>query len=143
MIIHYWHTWLAMPRYDEAWHRQDMADELAEYRTAVGMVHRWSEVSDVVYTYTRGKWSGHRALVFPLSQSAYIIGLVYMFPKYTLRWLFFRHIARAMGATHTVTEVRNPKKLHKLVDIAQHNDLEPHEFTRRAQALMKWWLLLP
>jgi hypothetical protein len=48
-----------------------------------------------------------------------------------------------MGVPHRVTEVRNPKKLHKLMDIAQRNNLEHVEFTKRAQDLMRWWPLLP
>jgi hypothetical protein len=142
-MINLWHTRLAMPKYDAAWHRADMRDELAEYHAASGLICRWSEASDVVYTYTRGRWSGHKSIEFPLSRGAYYVGLVYMVPKYTLRWLFFRKVARSMGAPDMVTEVRNPRKVHKLKDIAERNGLEAQEFTRRAQALMKWWPLLP
>lgn len=33
-----------MPKYDEAWHTQDMADELAEYEEAHGLIDTWSEL---------------------------------------------------------------------------------------------------
>jgi hypothetical protein len=93
-MVNLWHNWLSMPKHDEVWHLHDMQDELEEYHTARGIVHKWSEVSDVVYTYTRGKWSGHHSLVFLFSRRAYVVGLVYMFPKYTLQWLFFRKSPR-------------------------------------------------
>jgi hypothetical protein len=47
-----------MPKYDEEWHRQDMADELTEYEEASGFIDTWSELSDVAYTYTRAKRNG-------------------------------------------------------------------------------------
>lgn len=46
---------LNMPKYDEDWHKKDMADELAEYEEASGFIDTWSELSDVAYTYTSGK----------------------------------------------------------------------------------------
>jgi hypothetical protein len=30
-LLNRWHNMLNMPKYDENWHRQDLADELAEY----------------------------------------------------------------------------------------------------------------
>jgi spore germination protein GerM len=50
---------LNMPKYDEVWHQADLADELAEYEKATGLIARWSELSDIVYTCTQGRWSGH------------------------------------------------------------------------------------
>ena len=89
MFINLWHTILDMPKYDEEWHRQDIEDELKELRGAKGFLDTWSEKSDLVYTYTRAKWSGHHNIIFPKGKLDFLIGLVYMFPKYTLRWLFF------------------------------------------------------
>lgn len=74
-----------MPKYDFTWHSQDVAEEFGEYKEATGLLHRWSELSDVVYTYTRAQWSGYKEIEFPLSRTGFYIGLLYMFPKYTLR----------------------------------------------------------
>ncbi len=142
MLTNLWHTWLSMPKYDAAWHERDVAEELAEYCAASGVLARWSEVSDVVYTYTRARWSGHTAVMFPLAWHLYTAGLVYMFPKYTLRWLFFRRVARRMGS-NPITEVRNPRKLHKLRDIAERNSLDPDQFVAHATKLLARWPLLP
>lgn len=43
-LINKWHDMLNMPKYDEAWHTQDMADELAEYEEAHGLIDTWSEL---------------------------------------------------------------------------------------------------
>ena len=45
--INKWHNKLNMPKYDEEWHKQDMADELAKYEEAHGLIDTWSELSDV------------------------------------------------------------------------------------------------
>lgn len=132
-----------MPKYSREWHEQDMQDELDEYSNADAIFSKWSEVSDVVYTYTRARWSGHQEIVFPLSRIAYLFGLLYMFPKYTLRWMFFRAVARRMGSPRNITEVRNPRKLHKLHEIAERNELDPNTFSVTAERLIRWWPLLP
>ncbi len=84
-LINLWHSMLNMPKYDEAWHKHDMEDELGEYYEAQGLIGTWSEISDVVYTYTRAKWSGHENIIFPFSKIYFYIGVIYMIPKYTLR----------------------------------------------------------
>lgn len=128
---------LDMPKYDEAWHRQDLADELAEYEEAGGLIDTWSELSDVAYTYTRAKWSGHSTIDFPLSRALLPIGILYMIPKYTLRWRFFRHLGHQFDKNLNISEVRNPKKIEKLKVIAEKYNLDPQQFTERALDLMK------
>jgi hypothetical protein len=141
-LINKWHDMLDMPKYDEAWHKQDIADELAEYEEASGLIDTWSELSDIAYTYTRAKWSGHNTIMFPLSKTKLGIGLLYMFPKYTLRWRFFRKLGHQFDTSLHISEVRNPKKVEKLKVIAEKYNLDPQQFTEKAQALMKNHLFL-
>lgn len=142
MLIHFWHSVLDMAKYDEAWHRQDLADEVREYEESRGMVSRWSELSDVVYTCTRGWWSGHRGLQFPLSRFKYFLGALYMIPKYTLRWLFFLRVGHVLDPRVAVHEVRNPTKSHKLREIAERNGLDPEAFERECMQRYKSWIFL-
>lgn len=132
-----------MPKYDEAWHLQDMADELAEYNEAKGFIDTWSELSDVAYTYTRAKWSEHSTINFPLSKWRLYLGIIYMIPKYTLRWRFFRKLGHQFDKTLHISEVRNPKKIQKLQTIAEKYELDPIEFTTKAETLLRRSVLLP
>lgn len=141
-LLKKWHDMLNMPKYDEAWHKQDMADELAEYKEANGLIDTWSELSDVAYTYTRAQWSGHDTIEFPLSRIKLVIGLLYMFPKYTFRWKFFRDLGHTFDKNLLISEVRNPKKIEKLKVIAEKYDLDPEAFQQRAQELMRYRILL-
>lgn len=136
-LINKWHDMLSMPKYDKEWHEQDMTDELAEYEEAHGLIDTWSELSDVAYTYTRSKWSGHNTIEFPLSKTKLVIGLLYMFPKYTLRFKFFRDLGHQFDKNLNISEVRNPKKIEKLKVIAEKYNLDPEKFTEKARALMK------
>ena len=140
--INAWHDRLDMQKFDEAWHRNDLADELAEYEEATGIIATWSELSDVVYTYTRGRWSGHTSIVFPLSKTKLFIGLLYMFPKYTLRWRFFRDLGYEFDKNLHIHEVRNPQKIEKLKIIAGKYHLDPEEFSAKAVRLLKGRVLL-
>ena len=142
-LINKWHDMLAMPKYDEEWHKEDMADELAEYKEASGFIDTWSELSDVAYTYTRSKWSGHNTIEFPLSKTKLVIGLLYMFPKYTLRFKFFCDLGHQFDKNLHISEVRNPKKVEKLKVIAEKYNLDPDDFTDRATRLMHHRIFLP
>ncbi len=141
MILHGWHTMLNMPKYDENWHKQDMADEIAEYEEATGIIDTWSELSDVAYTYTRAKWSGH-TIDFPLSKTQLSIGIIYMLPKYTLRWRFFRRLGHYFSKDLNISEVRNPKKLEKLESIAKKYTIDPKAFQKKAEEMLKRTILL-
>lgn len=140
MMIHWWHSWLGMQKHDLHWHLQDLADEVKEYEEAKGCIDRWSELSDVVYTCTRGKWSGHR-MKFPYSIAKFAWGMVYMFPKYTMRSLFFRKAAKRVDPTSDVRAVRNPKKPHKLHAMAQEFGLDPDVFEQECDRMLKYWWL--
>lgn len=135
-----WHDFLDMPKEDKAWHENDIADEYKELEEARGFINRWSEYSDVVYTVTRGRWSGHD-LGSPLSTGKFIYGSIYMFPKTTLRYLFFRRAGKKARAKQPLREVRNPKKTHKLHHIAKKYDLDPEEFALICKKQLRYWLL--
>lgn len=52
-IINKWHSVLDMPKKDYYWHQADVLEELREFKEAKGLINKWSELSDVAYTYTR------------------------------------------------------------------------------------------
>ena len=131
---------MGMQKHDLQWHLQDLADEVKEYEEAKGFFNLWSELSDVVYTCTRGKWSGHR-IEFPYSITKFLWGLIYMFPKYTMRWLFFRRAAKRVDPASNVRAVRNPKKKHKLHAMAEEFGIDPHEFESECKKMLKYWIL--
>ncbi len=141
-MIHRWHSLLGMQKYDKTWHEQDLADELAEYYEEKQLLKKWSELSDVVYTCTRGRWSGHD-LDFPFSYTKFYLGIVYMIPKYSLRWLFFKKAGKKAGAKMPVHEVRNPKKTHKLHQIAERNNIDKKNFQLICEKQLRYWILLP
>ena len=120
-----------------------MADELAEYKEANGFIDTWSELSDVAYTYTRARWSGHKTVPFPLARIKLYVGILYMIPKYTLRWRFFRKLGHQFDKSLHISEVRNPKKVIKLKVIAEKYSLDPDEFTSRATRLIKRQIFRP
>ena len=138
MIIKWWHSLLKMPRFDLQWHLQDLADEVKEYEEASGFLNLWSELSDVVYTCTRGQWSGHR-IKFPYSISKFILGSIYMFPKYTIRWLFFRRAAKRIDPKSDMRAVRNPRKVHKCHQMAEEFGLDPVKFEKECSKMLKYW----
>lgn len=131
-----------MAKFDKAWHEQDLADELGEYNEETHLLKKWSELSDVVYTCTRGRWSGH-VMAFPFSRWQFAVGVVYMIPKYSGRWLFFRHAGKRAGARTPMHEVRNPRKTHKLHTIAERHQIDPLVFQEICEKQLKYWPLLP
>ena len=135
-IINKWHTILDMPKRDLEWHKQDVLDELAELKEAKGLINRWSELSDVVYTYT------HEDIEFPLKKQYFYIGLFYMFPKYTLRWKFYRVLGKKFDNSLKISEVRNPMKIEKLEKIAKKYNLDSLKFIDEAKKLMRRWVFL-
>jgi len=142
-LLYRWHSALGMPKYDLQWHQADMADELQEYREATGLIDVWSELSDVTYTYTRAVWSGHTAIAFPLHKTWLYVGVIYMIPKYTLRWRFFRKLGTMVHSKKPISEVRNPKKAHKINDIAAQYNIDPDLFQAQATKLSRRSFFLP
>jgi len=62
MIFTIWHNLSRMEKHDLLWYKKDIADELEEYKEANGFIEKWSELSDIVYTYTRAKWFGYHEI---------------------------------------------------------------------------------
>ena len=141
-LLNKWHDMLDMPKYDKAWHQQDMADELAEYYEATGLIHTWSELADIAYTFTRARWSGHRTIDFPISKTLLLLGILYMLPKYTLRWRFFRRLGHYFDKNLHINEVRNPYKVHKLAVIAEKYNLDSVLFQIQAEKMLRHTFLL-
>lgn len=142
MIVQKWHAWLDQPVKDKVWHESDIADELRELSESKGLVSRWSEMSDVVYTVARRRWDGYD-LSYPISRAQVVLGYIYMYPKYTSRSMFFRSAGRKAGATRPLQAVRNPKKLEKLHKIAENHGLDPEVFTAVCERQRRYWPLLP
>lgn len=138
----WWHKRLDLPRHDKAWFVAEMTGELAEYRDAKGLIYKWSELSDVVYLVTRAVFEGRGGITADVSRLRYAVGLLYMYPKYTSRFLFFYRAGKKLGVT-TVREVRNPQKTHKLHDIAGWHDLDPVAFQKVCEKQLRYWPLLP
>jgi hypothetical protein len=143
-IVLMWHDWLDMPRHDFAWHKEDIEDELSEYNEETSWLKRWSELSDVTYTYTRAKWGGYD-LEFPLKLWQLLIGLPYMYGKYTSRYLFFRRAGRKAGASKDIRCVRNPKKPEKLDKVIsdQNIKVDREELAKICERQRRYWPLLP
>ncbi len=68
------------------------------------------------------------------------MGLLYMFPKCTLRWKFYRALGKKFD--RDITEVRNPRKTEKLKHIARKYNLDEDLFEAEAKKLMKKWIFL-
>jgi len=141
-IINSWHSILDMPKRDLAWHRGDIAREFEEWKEAEGFINKWSELSDVAYTYTRAQWSGHEDVEFPFKKINLYIGFIYMLPKYSLRYSFYRVLGKRINKEAKLKEVRNPKKIEKLEHIANKYNLDPNKFKDEAEKLMKRWVFL-
>lgn len=141
IVFRLWHNLLDMEHKNEQWHKDDIADELGELNDAHGLIHRWSEYSDVVYTLTRSRWGGF-TIESPLTNGQFIYGALYMFPKYTLRWLFFRRAGKKAGGKRTMHEVRNPQKVEKLAHIASKHGIPPQKFVTICQRQLRYWPLL-
>ena len=140
--INHWHKILNMKKHDFDWHKQDLIDEIQEFKESEGLIYKWSELSDISYTYTRALWSGHKDIKFPFKKIYLYIGFIYMVPKYTLRWKFFRKLGKKFDKNLKINEVRNPERLHKLEDIAIRYNLDSVLFMDEAKKLKNRWLFL-
>ena len=141
-MIEKWHTLLGLEKHNAAWYKGDLKDEIAEYHDERRMIARWSELSDVVYVCTRAEWSGVY-ITFPFNKLLFYLGVFYMIPKYTGRWLFFRLAGKKLNAAKIIREVRNPKKTHKLHSIAEEYGVDVEIFQRICEKQLKYWPLLP
>jgi hypothetical protein len=141
-MIDKWFQWIGQPKHDLAWHKSDIAEELAEYYEEKRLLKKWSELSDVVFTTARSRWSGYQ-VEFPLARWQYPLGVLYGLPKFSLRFLFFRSAGKKAGALKPVNAIRNPKKTHKLHAIAEQNGIDKKKFQAICEQQLRYWILLP
>jgi len=141
-ITNWWHSLLGLPVYERAWHAARVHEEMEELRAARGFFNVWSEMSDVVYDFTRARWGGYRDIKWPLLWRNFFVGLLYMFPKYTLRYLFFYTVGKRLHAQRKMTEVQNPRKDEKLRRIAVRYNLKEDDFVAECHKLARFWPLL-
>jgi len=143
-MLNKWHGWLEMPKFSKEWHISDLDDELTEYKAESKLIKKWSELSDVVYTCTRARWSGYN-LEFPLKSWQYYLGTPYMLLKYSGRFLFYRRAGQKAGANKVIRCVRNPKKLNKLEEIIieQKIDVDKQLLIEVCKKQLRHWPLLP
>lgn len=143
-MINKWHDWLDLPRFDKSWYEKDLADELAEYHDENNYFKKWSELSDVAYTVSRSQWS-ESTVDNPFSSTKHYLGVIYMVPKYTGRYFFYRTAGRKAGANKDIKWIRNPKKLHKLKEIVDEQDVvvDIEKLIATCEQQKKYWPLLP
>ena len=69
----------------------------------------------------------------------------YMLGKYTLRWVFWRRVAKLCNAPgyDLVREVVNPGKDWKLEEVATRHRIDPVRFRRVGRRVKRGWFLLP
>ncbi len=152
VMLSVFHAALGLRRHDATWHRADLRGEIAELREAVGQHDRLSEMSDVVYTASRGIAAGHHlpalTRLLPHATSRWC-AIAYMCLKYTLRFGLFAsagaltpYISKVAPPRAMVRTVRNPAKLSKVGDIAREFGRSPEIFAARVILLKKIWPIL-
>lgn len=142
MLIQKWFSKLELSKHDKAFFERQIADEFKELKEAKGLCNKWSELSDIVFNYARGRFdNGIQDLEFPLPYLYYYIGLVYGYPKFTLRWLFFKRVGKKFGVS--INELRNWKKVEKLKKIAQKYKIPELEFIEEVHRISKWHIFIP
>lgn len=144
-ILTRWHRMLNLRRYPPSFHRERLAEELAEVAKATGLINRLSETSDVLFTISRARFEGHPVGALPPLAAQTAPAYAYMLAKFTSRWAFYLTAAYIAdrGRCGAVREVVNPWKDEKLAAVAKRHGLEPVGFSRVAMALRRVWPLLP
>ena len=81
-------------------------------------------------------------LILPINKIEYYIGLMYMFPKYTLRWRFYYILGKKIDKKLELREVRNPDKIEKLEKIAEKYKIDKDILVSESIKLKRKWLFL-
>jgi hypothetical protein len=145
-ILHRWHKLLGLPRHSRpSWYRDQLRDELVEYRAARTPLEKLSETSDVFFALSRARHDGFPVRRLPVLRILHVPVYGYVLAKYTSRWGFYRVLALLCRAPHhaTVREVMNPTKDHKLEEIASRHHIDPETFKRIGGRLRRVWPLFP
>ncbi len=146
-LLRRWHSILGLSQQSPpSWYRDRLREELRERRTAESCLAKLSETSDVFFSISRAQYDGFptRALP-PFNASRHAVVYAYMLAKYTLRWKFYRTVARLCKVPRydLVREVVNPGKDHKLDEVASRYHIDPIKFRRVGRRLRLVWPLLP
>lgn len=141
-----WHARLGLPRQSPpSWYRDRLREELLERRTAKTSLQKLSETSDVFFAISRARYDGFPVRKLPPLASQNVLVFTYMVMKYTSRWMLYRTTARLCRIPHfdKVREVVNPRKEHKLQEVALRHDIDVRNFKRVCGRLQRVWPLLP
>lgn len=144
------HRWIAMLRLAQqspsSWYRSRLREELQERRIANPGWQRLSESSDVLFSILRAQHDGHSVGNPPPFRTWHnSLAYAYMVAKYTSRWMFYRMAARFCSSAdhHTVFEVVNPARDHKLEEVALRHQINTLRFCKVCRRLRRVWPLLP
>lgn len=147
LLLRRWYRFLNLPRQTlPSWYRQRLYEELQERRAAKTFWRRLSETSDVFFSISRAQYDGFPVRRLPpFVASRHSLLYAYMLSKYTLRWTFYRVVARLCnGSNHSsVREVVNPGKDLKLEEVASRHHMDLAKFCRIGRQLRRVWPLLP
>lgn len=104
-----------------------------------------SETADIFFTIIRTQYDGFPIRSLPPYTFRHIPIYVYMVTKYTLRWVLYRTTALFCGDPHfaQVREVVNPRKDHKLKEVALRYNIDVAQFKQVCRRLQLVWPLLP
>lgn len=146
-LLRQWFGLLGLSRQSPpSWYRDRLREELSERRTATTRLAKLSETSDVFFAIIRAQHDGFAVRKLPpFSTSCHALVYMYMVPKYTLRWQFYRLAARLCNTPNhkRVCEVVNPGKDHKLEEVAFRHRIDPPAFVRVGRQLRRFWPLMP
>lgn len=147
VFLRRWHRMLGLsPKYPRSWHRDRLREELRERRVATTALQKLSETSDVFFSISRARCDGFHIQQLPrFIASRHLPVYAYMLVKYTSRWKFYRMVATLCKAPlcGRVREVVNPRKDHKLEEVARRHQIDPAKFKRVSCQLRRVWPLLP
>lgn len=133
-LLHRWHAALNLPQQSLSWYRARLAEEIRERRCASSSLARLSETADIFYILSRSRLDGHSLRALPALNIMQLPIYAYLFAKFTARWHFYRAAAYLSGSSdwRRVREVINPRRDHKIIEVAARQRLEPVKFTRVA-----------
>ena len=109
-------------------------------------LERLSETSDVFFAISRARYDGFPVgRLPPVPVSRNVMVYAYMLGKYSLRWGFYRMVARICKKPdwRAVREVVNPRKDSKLREVATRHGIDPERFEWVGRRLRWVWPLLP
>lgn len=120
-------------------------EERREAEEANTFIENLSETSDVFFSIIRAEYDGFPVGELPPFTYRHLLVYAYMLGKFTSRWTFYRTAAYICNAPqcHLVSEVINPKKDHKLDEVASRHQIDPIEFKRVGRRLRRVWPLFP